>query len=450
MVADSAWAIATATDPADQATYFAQRKSQGYNTILMGILVAPYLGGNANATTYDGVAPFTSGTTPATYNFATPNATYFARIKAAIDLAATYGFCVVAYPVDTGGWLRYIISAGSTTMTNYGVYLGNTFLSCPNIIWASGNDYNQVAGGDGGSPGEVSGWGVSATDADVIAVANGIHSVSSQWLQTVELGQSASGISYPFGQSSSTDDSNWWSILGLNWGYTYLPAYETAKVDWLNSSIPVIPYIMGESGYEGPYWAPPLINLRKVNWASSFSGGSGFFYGNYTLYPFPSGWLTNPGLNTPGAIQSGYVASFFQKINWLLLVPDFGHTFVTTGYGTEFTNLASSSEYSSSPNSNTNLYVYLDNYVPAALASDGSFGTAYLQRTSPITVNLTKLTGPMVSAQWYDPTNNTYRSVAGSPFVRNSSQVFAPTGNNSAGDPDWVLLLTSSSTYALE
>ena len=109
---------------------------------------------------------------------------------------------------------------------------------------------NEYSGGDGGFPGGVSGWSVSYTDACVIAVANGIKSANPAWIQTVELGGSTHNLT-DFGQSSSTDDSAWWGVLGANWGYTSLPAYETAKVDWLNSSIPVIPYVMGEFTYEG-------------------------------------------------------------------------------------------------------------------------------------------------------------------------------------------------------
>jgi hypothetical protein len=61
-------------------------------------------------------------------------------------------------------------------------------------------------------------------------------------------------------------------------------------------------------------------------------------------------------------------------------------------------------------------------------------------------VNMTQLSGPQVSARWYDPSNGTYSTVSGSPFPNTGTHVFTPTGNNSSGASDWVLLLQSSTS----
>jgi hypothetical protein len=53
---------------------------------------------------------------------------------------------------------------------------------------------------------------------------------------------------------------------------------------------------------------------------------------------------------------------------------------------------------------------------------------------------MSKLSGPM-TARWFDPTNNTFTAIAGSPFANSGSRHFTPPGNNSGGDGDWVLLL---------
>ncbi|MGA2842685.1 MAG: putative collagen-binding domain-containing protein, partial [Steroidobacteraceae bacterium] len=58
-----------------------------------------------------------------------------------------------------------------------------------------------------------------------------------------------------------------------------------------------------------------------------------------------------------------------------------------------------------------------------------------------LTVNMAKFAGP-VTAQWFDPTNGTYSKISGSPFANTGRHNFSPSGNNSAGDPDFVLLLT--------
>jgi len=46
-----------------------------------------------------------------------------------------------------------------------------------------------------------------------------------------------------------------------------------------------------------------------------------------------------------------------------------------------------------------------------------------------------------VTARWYDPTANTFRAIAGSPFPNIGTHKFTTPGSNSAGDSDWVLVL---------
>jgi hypothetical protein len=44
-----------------------------------------------------------------------------------------------------------------------------------------------------------------------------------------------------------------------------------------------------------------------------------------------------------------------------------------------------------------------------------------------------------VTARWFDPTNGTYSSIGS--FSNTGTQAFTTTGNNAAGDADWVLIL---------
>ena len=46
-----------------------------------------------------------------------------------------------------------------------------------------------------------------------------------------------------------------------------------------------------------------------------------------------------------------------------------------------------------------------------------------------------------VTAQWYDPTANSYSPVSGSPFANAGMHNFTPPGNNAVGYPDWVFVL---------
>jgi hypothetical protein len=329
--------------------------------------------------------------------------------------------------METGGWLKKMESAGVDACYKYGVFIGNRYRNFPNIIWAFGNDYDERS------------WSVPSTDAVVIAVANGILSRDKNHLVTIELGCPA-GPNQTFGQSSSTDNNRWWSILGLNWGYSFLPMYATPKAVWQNKSIPDIPYVMGESGYEVESWSGvegTAETCRRENWCSILGGGlGGVVYGNGHIWYFAKGGVWQHNLSSPGAIQTGYLRSFLERLNWSELKPDYAHTFCTAGYGKEFTNLASTT----SKNEASQSYISVDGYAPAMVTPDGSLGIVYIQKTTALTINLAFMAGT-VSAQWYDPVNNTYTKIG--TFANSRTHVFKSPSFNSAGDQDFVLLLTA-------
>ena len=57
------------------------------------------------------------------------------------------------------------------------------------------------------------------------------------------------------------------------------------------------------------------------------------------------------------------------------------------------------------------------------------------------TINMASMSGA-VTAQWYDPENGTYQPISGSSrFPNTGTHNFTPSGNNSGGDGDWVLVL---------
>ena len=82
--------------------------------------------------------------------------------------------------------------------------------------------------------------------------------------------------------------------------------------------------------------------------------------------------------------------------------------------------------------------------LPLLNTSDGSLAVIYTPVSHTLTVAMGNFAGP-VTARWFDPTNATFQTVAGSPFPNSGSHNFTTPGNNSAGDPDWVLLLQAAS-----
>ena len=115
-----------------------------------------------------------------------------------------------------------------------------------------------------------------------------------------------------------------------------------------------------------------------------------------------------------------------------------GHTFVTAGYGTlETPNVG----YNSGPDWDAAPL----NYVSSAVSSDKTFAVAYCPASTTITCNMGAFNAK-VNAYWFDPTAGSFPGtlVSGSPFTNSGSRSFTTPGNNSAGDPDWILYFTTN------
>ncbi|MGB7768956.1 MAG: DUF4038 domain-containing protein, partial [Verrucomicrobiia bacterium] len=324
-----------------------------------------------------------------------------------VRMAATNGIQVMLDPIETGGWLTTMLANGTTRCRTYGQYLGNRYKNFPNIIWISGNDFQN--------------WSTATNDAVVTAVALGIKDYDTNHFQTIELN---------YNVSSSLDDPNWAPIVRLNAAYTYYPTYDEVLHAYRQSTNR--PVFMEEANYEyealiagEPVTTAPI--LRQQEYWTLLSGGAGQLYGNHYIWPFLSGWQTH--LDTPGALEMRYLTALFTPRAWYNLVPDTNHVVVTAGYGT----------YSSSG------YVSANSYITAASTPDGTLAIAYMPTVRTITVNLAKF-GGAVTARWYDPSSGNYSSITGSPFANTGTQNFTPTGNNADGDGGWVLVMETSAT----
>ena len=217
---------------ADAALYFADRKAHGFNTVWINLLGNGYTGCNSDGSTWDGVQPFT---TPG--DFSTPNEAYFAHADRIIQLAAQYGLLVILDPVETGGWLTIMQDNGVDKLRVYGQYLGQRYKNFDNIIWMSGNDYQN--------------WGASL-DPYVTAVALGIQDYDPRHIQTIELNLG----------SGSLDDGTWAPIISLNASYTYDPTYEQV----LNDLIAPISC--------RPSWSSRTTNRNKTRFHWCYGGRS--------------------------------------------------------------------------------------------------------------------------------------------------------------------------------
>jgi hypothetical protein len=386
--------------------YMQNRQALGFNSILVDALCATYTGGNGNGTSYDGKAPFTSGTDPSNYDLSTPNPAYFAELDALIRLAGTYHFAVLLDPIETGGWLGTLENNGPQKAFNYGAYLGNRYRGFTNIVWHSGNDFQS--------------WRDPSDNNLVHQVMLGIASADPNHLQTIEL-------DYLF--SYSNEDTTLSDVLTLDACYTYFETYDCFVQAY--ASRPVLPLFLTEANYEyenntgalpGP--AGPYV-LREEEYWTLTSGGAGQLYGSHYTWLFPPGWQST--LNSPGALEIKYVNSLFATLPWQNLVPDTSHQVVTAGYGI----------YDGSNENLTTSTYCTTAWIP------GTNALTYCPQATTLTVNLGEFSG-LTRARWYDPSSGIYLRISGSPFRNSGSHNFPMPGHNHDGDPDWLLVLDPS------
>ena len=320
-----------------------------------------------------------------------------------LQLAAQHGLTVLLDPAETGSFLSVLNANGVTKSRNYGRYLGTRYRRFDNIIWMSGNDFQS--------------WPNPGDDAVVQAVARGIQDTDDRHIHTVELDYQVSG---------SLDDPSWAPIIQLNASYTYYPTYAQVLTDYNRPN--ALPTFLVEANYEFEHNAADLGTpqiLRRQEYWSLLSGAAGELYGNRYTWPFLSGWQSH--LDTPGSQQMGYVKFLFESRQWYNLIPDQSHTVVTTGYGT----------YSDSGALGDN------DYLTAARTPDGALVMAYMPTIRTITVDMSTLGAPAY-ASWYDPTDTTFSAIPGSPLANTGTRNFTPSGTNSDGGGDWVLVLEAT------
>lgn len=395
MIGDAPQALMINASVSEAKTLLASRASHGFNTVWIMLICNAYSGGRADASTFDGIKPFST-----VDDLSTPTEAYFSRCDQVIRAAADRGINVILDPADTGGFTQTLWKNGVDKCKAYGRYLGNRYKDFDNIIWMSGSDFQ--------------GWSNDGYNAAAKAVADGIRETDTRHLQTLQL---------DFYVSSSLDNALWSSLVTLNAAYTYYPAYAEVLKDY--NRTPAVPVFLIESDYEFENGADSE-RLRRQEYWSLLSGACGFVYGNAYVWPVTNGWMDN--LDTTGVVEFGYCRALFKSRSWHSLVPDQNHILVTAGNGTFWSGGSPSSGISE------------NDYVTAASSPDGKLALVYVPTARTITVNLARLSGAII-ARWYDPTRGTYQSIAGSPFPDNGSQAFVTPGAHADGAGDWVLVL---------
>ena len=396
LVGDSALHMQTLSE-ADMLTYIVSRQKHGVNCLWVQLMSS-----SLNITP-EGYTPFGSADVSGSIN-----ANWLQRIDDLVVMAAAHNMVVILDLNDEANDNSQSRTASNSANQAFGSAMATHYASTPNIIWMLGNDGNMLTD--------------PAANTAAQKIFQGITSVDTSHMITTEENQAAGS---PTSENMSQDNSLLAPFITLNGVYQYHGSYDNAAIAYAVS--PAKPSWLEETEYEGENVlgscnGSPVVLRRQAYWNVT-SGSYAYTFGNHFTWSFSSGWQNN--LDTPGAIQLGYFGSFFRSLPWSNLKPDTSHQIVTAGYG-------SNSGLGGSPCS--------DNYVTTSASADGSLAVIYCPVSATVTVNMAKFSGS-VSAQWFDPSGNTYTTVSGSPFANVGTRNFSTPGNNSSGDPDWVLLI---------
>lgn len=398
LVGQASWALATRLQQPDAEFYLNDQAARGYNTVVVKFIDSAWT--DTFPRNAYGELPF-SGTLPSGQaDWTTPNEAYWKQVDWVVEQCEARDMLVIASPIFLGyappqGQYEDMVANGFAGATAYGTFLGKRYKAHDNILWLVGGDKsagNTLAG-------EALDIFIAFTNA--LQAADTRHMVSAHFLQVQQ------SYEYP---------GPWQDYSFL---YTGLVSHPAA----LGGEAFRRPMFLGEGRYVDAPWdgAPPTLQqLRGQAWQVMTTGASGFVFGDEHVWHFDAQnafadgpWRDN--LDSVASHQQILIKDFFTDRAWHLLKPDRSNVLVTAGRG-ELGQLS---------------------YVTAALASDKSFGVAYIPSGGTIKVNLGRLAAP-VTANWYDPSDGRYLPIG---TGLTSTRSFTPPGKNTGGDNDWVLVL---------
>jgi len=378
---DMPWSLISGVTEEEAERYLENRRQKGFNSIVVNLIEHKFHG----PVNRYGEGPFT---TPG--DFSTPNEKYFQHADWVIRRAGQKGIQVFLDPIYLGykgtdeGWVEEALANGPEKCRNWGRYVGKRYRDFDNLVWLMGADRNPEQARE-----------------DVDAVALGITEFDSRHLFTAG--------SEP--EYSAVDRYSAGGWLNLNSTYTYGIVHQKLLADY--NRIPVMPYFLLETTYEGEHNASPVQIRRQAYWAI-LCGAVGQFFGNLPIWAFNPGW--EKAMDATGSQDMVRLKALFTSRPWYELTPDQKHEVVIDGLG-EFNGL---------------------DYLAAARTVDGGTVIAYLPTPRVFTVDLGKMAGTAVRAWWYNP--HTGKADPAGRFPIGAKQKFAPPAEG-----DWVLVLDDAS-----
>jgi hypothetical protein len=404
----------------DYDNFFSTRSGQGVTVLMTDVLAgtnsdAP----NNNGSTWDGVAPFVSGGDPTTGL----NSSFWTRVDYMMSSAEsngiTIGFVFNQYDFPSGyafsGWT-------STQFQAYGTAVGNRYGSQPNIIWLFGNDEYPTS-----------------HDSSYESIITGLqgsgdtHLLGAWWsAEYTSRYETDNNQAASFGETYSA----------FNFGYTYNAGYwntEYAYGEVVNQGqAHLLPVIWGDGYFyqgDATYFDTYDRAMRQETWWTLTAGARGFLSESENVWPWAS---TSPAAVSTNWFwvnnQANICNAYTGLGEWYNLLPDLNSALVTGGRGTRVSGLVSGGGGGQYEPAFTN------SWVTASKTPDGKLAILYLPNSTTVTINQSLLT-PGYTATWIDP-------VTGAKTAATPGSTYNSTakGNNSQGDPDWVLVFQAPVT----
>ena len=387
--ADTPWRMQQRLTPDEIQLYLNDRKMRGFNTIHIHAINKEMEGPLSSL----GQAPFSPEN-----DLTKPNELYWRQLDNVLDYLNEKDFFIAI----SASWFGYLGSGWKPDVNLhsakiYGEFLGKRYNRFCNIMWILGGDNNPEDKYEATS-----------------LMAAAIRKMAPHHLLTYHAQAECSSEEW-------FHEDSW---LDVNMCYTYKAAFEHLETEY-NRAGRARPSILGETGYEGEsntgFTFTPALMRRQAYW-SMLSGVCGQAVGFKHVWRFSDEWMLH--LDRAPVQQMTLLKNLFTSLEWWKLVPDFDHTFVSSGY----------------------LSMMNSNNTACAVAGDGSFALVYLPSSRPIVVELKKL-GYRVKANWFDPVSGNLVPVAQFSTQESGQQVFTPPEFNAAGDEDWVLVLFSDQYF---
>lgn len=388
--ADTGWSMIEFLSVADAKKYIDIRKSQGFSVIQTNVVWDMYRSDGRPRGN-----PFIND------DVTQPNESYWAGVDEIMKYAESQGMvlsCGLLWFSKHGGWESNGPAPSAADFATYATWVGNRYKNQPNLIWMIGGDDELFRNTE-----------VKMAGARALYAADSTHPITY----------------HPRDKEFGLRTENWLAYNSFQWNanvspWSYMDIREGRELS------PAKPVLDAEPPYDpspccGGGETTPLKN-RWNGWWATLAGAMGVVYGG-PKNAWGVGWN---GLNwdditreAPG--HTGNIRKIVEQFVWHKLEPDWDNQTVTGGRGSfEGTD-----------------------YTVAGRSDDGSLIMAYMPSGRGLTVDLSRLSGAG-QAQWFDPASG--QPSGSAEAVSNSgSQTFNPPGNNSGGDDDWVLVISTPS-----